>query len=173
MAKSLDFAKLTLQDALDVAIIIEEEARDRYDELAEQLLQHNTPDAAKFFRTMVTNEEKHAEQLRAQRAKAFGKAPVTVERSLIPEVEITDYSEARAFMSAQKAYRIAYANETRAHDFYAAALKQTHEPAVQALFKELLDEEKEHQAIVKRALDKLPAETPGDNDDYVDEPNPQ
>ena len=75
MTGTLDLAKLTLQDALDIAIIIEEEARDRYEELADQLEQHRTPDAAKFFRAMVQNEDKHAEQLKAHRKKACGTAP--------------------------------------------------------------------------------------------------
>ena len=34
MAQIIDFAKLTLQDALDLAILIEEDARGRYEEFA-------------------------------------------------------------------------------------------------------------------------------------------
>ena len=37
MTRDIDFATLTLMDTLDLAILIEEEARDRYQEFVEQL----------------------------------------------------------------------------------------------------------------------------------------
>ena len=43
---TIDFASLTLQDALDLAILIEEEAKERYEEFAENLSLHHTPEAA-------------------------------------------------------------------------------------------------------------------------------
>jgi erythrin-vacuolar iron transport family protein len=170
MTSKLDFAKLSLQDALDIAIIIEEEARDRYEELAEQLEQHRTPDAAKFFRAMVKNESKHAVQLQTHRKKVFGQAPVKVDRSIVPEVETTDYDEARAFMTPHQALRVALANEVRAHNFYAGALKKVKDAKVKDLFKELVQEEKEHQTMVKNAIAKLPREDKSNPDDFGDEP---
>ena len=170
MTRKLDFEKLSLQDALDIAIIIEEEARDRYQELAEQLEQHRTPGAAKFFRDMMTNETKHAADLQKHRANAFGKAPSKVDRSVVPEVETTDYDEARAFMTPHQALRIAYANETRAHGFYRDALSTVRDAKVQSLFNGLMREEAEHQAMVKAALKKLPAEDKSNPSDFADDP---
>ena len=57
--KDIDFAKLSLQDALDLAVLIEEEARERYEEFAHQMRLHHTHEAARFFRFMAGNEEKH------------------------------------------------------------------------------------------------------------------
>ena len=52
MVPKIDFSKLSLQDALDLAILIEEEAKDRYQEFVDQLELHHTPQAASFFRFM-------------------------------------------------------------------------------------------------------------------------
>jgi erythrin-vacuolar iron transport family protein len=170
MTSKLNFAKLTLQDALDIAIIIEVEARDRYEELASQLEQHRTPDAAAFFRAMMKNEQKHAEQLKKHRKTVCGTAPVKVDKSIVPELETTDYDEARAFMTPHQALRIAMANEVRAHAFYVGALKKVKDAKVKDLFKELVQEEKEHQDMVKRAIGKLPPEDKANPDDFGDEP---
>ena len=42
---AIDFAALSLQDALDLAILIEEEAQERYLEFVDQMQQHHTPEA--------------------------------------------------------------------------------------------------------------------------------
>ena len=57
--RGIDFATLTLKDALDLAVLVEEEACERYGEFADQMEMHDTPDAARFFRYMIENEEKH------------------------------------------------------------------------------------------------------------------
>ena len=61
--KGIDLAALSLMDALDLAILVEDEARERYEEFAFQMEQHRTPEAAKFFRYMVENESKHGDEL--------------------------------------------------------------------------------------------------------------
>ena len=75
MAATIDFASLSLQDALDLAILVEEEAQERYLEFVDQMEQHHTPEAAKFFAMMARNEQKHGEELRARRHGLFGDAP--------------------------------------------------------------------------------------------------
>ena len=75
MADTIDFASLSLQDALDLAILVEEEAQERYLEFVDQMEQHHTPEAARFFAAMAKNEQKHGEELRARRRSLFGDAP--------------------------------------------------------------------------------------------------
>jgi erythrin-vacuolar iron transport family protein len=94
--KTLDLARLEPRDALDLAILIEEEARDRYEELAAQMENQNTADAAAFFRQMVKNEAKHGEELAARRRDLFGDAPRRVDRSLLWDVEAPSYETVRA-----------------------------------------------------------------------------
>ena len=71
----LDFSKLSVQDALDLAILVEEEAQERYEEFAKILAAHHSPEVAKFFIFMAGNEAKHGADLRARRATEFGAAP--------------------------------------------------------------------------------------------------
>ena len=89
--KGIDFAALSLQDALDLAVLIEEEARDRYEEFADQMDLHHTPEAARFFRVMMKNEEKHRADLMERRTALFQHAPVVVTRNMIFDIEAPDY----------------------------------------------------------------------------------
>jgi hypothetical protein len=50
--RGIDFAKLALADAIDLAVLIEEEASDRYEELADQMELHHSERVARFFRHM-------------------------------------------------------------------------------------------------------------------------
>ena len=152
---NIDYAKLTLKDALDLAILIEEEAQERYVELAEQLEQHRTPEAAKFFRFMSQNEEKHGAELARKRMRLFGDAPTSVTRAMIFDVEAPEYDEARAFMTARAALHVAFAAEKKAYQFFTDALPQVN-GEVKELFTELREEEVQHQRMVLAELEKTP-----------------
>ena len=80
MSADIDFTNLSIKDALDLAVLVEEEAEERYRELADNLEFHNTKDAAGFFRFMVTCEAKHGEELQTKRKELFGDEPVSVDR---------------------------------------------------------------------------------------------
>jgi len=170
MAKGIDFARLSLKDALDLAILIEEEARERYEEFVDQMEIHHTPDAAVFFREMVGNETKHGEQLAAKRRALFKNEPSHMDRSMLWDVEAPEYAEARAFMSAREAMEVALQSEVKAHDFFAEALKYVADPDVRRLFEELRDEELTHRDLVKNEIAKLPPGPDVNPDDYADEP---
>jgi rubrerythrin len=170
MAETIDFSSLTLQDALDLAILVEEEAQERYLEFVDQMELHHTPEAAEFFRTMAGNEAKHGDELRARREALFGDAPRRVSRSMLWDVEAPDYSEPQAFMSARQAMGVALRAETKAHEFFVKALPHISEPDVRKLFEELRDEEVVHQTLVREALRHLPRGPEPDPEDYVDEP---
>ena len=170
MAKTLDFATLSLKDALDLAILIEEEARERYLEFADQMEIHHTQEAASFFRTMAENEAKHGQELSKRREAVFAGAPRSVKRSMLWDLEAPDYDTARAFMSVRQAMEVALAAEVTAHDFFQGALPHVKDADVSRLFEELRDEESHHQELVRAQLAKLPIEPEADADDYADEP---
>ena len=170
MPRAIDFASLSLVDALDLAILIEDEAKDRYEEFVDQMELHHTPDAARFFRSMAGNEEKHGAELRERRQRLFPAAPRTVTREMLWDVEAPEYDAARVFMSARQAMQVALDAEVKAHDYFAAALAHITNPDVKALFTELRDEEVEHQEMVKAAMARLPPESGVNPDDYADEP---
>jgi rubrerythrin len=171
----IDLHGLSAHDALDLAILIEEEAEERYCEFANQMELHHTPDAAAFFRLMAGNEARHREQLAERRAEQFGDAPRRVTRSLLWDVEAPDYDEARAFMSARRAMETALRCEQKARSFFVDALREVGDPAVRSIFEELRDEEIEHEELVRQELAKLPPDAGGDVDpeDFTDEPTSQ
>lgn len=166
----LDFSKLTLVQALDLAVLIEEEARDRYEELADSLTKHHTEEAAAFFTKMVAIEEKHRAQLEQRRVKLFGWEKRSVKREMIFDVEAPEYDEARVFMSVHAALRTALKSEQKAHAFFDKALAHVKDADVRKLFEELKREEDEHQKLVKAELAKLPAESTMNPLDYADDP---
>lgn len=168
--RGIDFSKLTLMDALDLAILIEEEAMDRYDEFADQMEIHRTPEAAVFFRFMSGNEARHGEELRLRRDRLFPGVPRSVSRAMLFDVEAPDYDQARAFMTPRQAMQSALRSEEKAHDFFLSALPRIQDPEVRALFEELRDEEVEHQDLVKKEIAKLPPDSGPPPEGYVDEP---
>lgn len=173
--QGLDFSTLSAQDALDLAILIEEEALERYQEFAHQMDAHHTPDAAGFFRFMADNEARHRDQLALRRESQFSDAPRRVTRSMLWDVEAPEYDEARAFMSPRRAMEAALRCEEKAHDFFVGALGVVGDPEVRAIFEELRDEEVHHQELVGLELAKLPPETEPeiDPEDFTDEPTSQ
>jgi rubrerythrin len=170
MTDTIDFTKLDLQDALDLAILVEEEAQERYLEFVDQMEKHHTPQAAEFFRAMASNEQKHGEELRARRRGLFGDAPRRVKSSMLWDVEAPDYDESRAFMSARRAMEVALRAETKAHEFFVRAIPQVAHAEVKGLFQQLRDEEVLHQSLVREAMRNLPPGPDADEEGYEDEP---
>jgi erythrin-vacuolar iron transport family protein len=168
--KGIDFSKLTPRDALDLAILIEEEARDRYEEFADQMDLHHTPEAARFFRALSGNEEKHRLELAERRAALFADAPGAVTRSMIFDVEAPEYDEARAFMTARQALSSALRAEEKAYAFFTAALPRVKDPGVKRLFEELRDEEVDHRRMVEEQIARQPVDPDLEADDFADEP---
>lgn len=170
MTMNIDFSSLTLQDALDLAILIEDEAEERYNEFTAQMETHHTPEAAEFFRFMAGNERRHGQELRQRRVALFGRAERRVDSSALFDVEAPQYDKARAFMSAKDALQVALQSEVKAFDYFDAALAHVADQEVRELFAELREEEVDHQRLVKRELAKLPPEPGFDPTDFVDEP---
>jgi len=156
MTQAIDFKKLTLQDALDLAILVEEEAKERYDQFTRIVGGRYAGDAADMFRDMAKNEAKHHADLLAKRRSLFGDAPRKVSSAMIEDVEAPDRGAPRVFMSARQAMEVALASEEKAHDFFEQALKQVKDAKVKALFEELRKEEKQHVQLVGKWLAKMP-----------------
>jgi rubrerythrin len=156
MSTRLDFAKLSLMDALDLAILIEIEAHQRYKVFAAQLGHRGPGDASSFFKLMAENEAKHGEQLAERRKKLFGDIPVKVSLDDLFDVEAPDMGEIRSTMSTRQAYQVGLAAEQKAYYFYDEALGHITHPEIRALFTELRDEETEHVRMLEEGMAKLP-----------------
>jgi len=170
MSADIDFAGLSIKDALDLAILVEEEAMDRYQELADNLDVHNTGDAAQFFRFMVGCEARHGEELREKRRELFREEPSAVDRSMLWDVEAPGYDATRTFMTIQDALKVAMAAERKAFEFFDGALPEVTDAEVRELFTELRQEEVEHMAMVREQMKKVPAGDGFDPADFADEP---
>ncbi len=170
MTKTINLAKLDLKDALDLAILVEEEAKERYDELAAQMETHHTADAAAFFQFMSANEARHGDELAARRKQLFGDAPSRVDRSMLWEVEAPGYENVHAFMTLREALTVALAAEVKAHWFFTDALKLPMADPVRNLFAELQLEEIHHQELVSKELAKLPPDESAAPEEFADEP---
>lgn len=166
MPVDVDFSTLDLMDALDLAILIEIEAFERYRYFAEQLGDRFPGDAASIFRSMASNESKHGQQLNERREQLFGDRPARVGKDDITDVEAPEFGAPRRNMSPLRAFQLALASEQKAHGFFDEALKHVRDPGVRELFEELRDEETEHVRMVEEAIAALP---PGSDADLEDE----
>jgi rubrerythrin len=165
----IDFAALDLRDALDLAILIEEEAKERYQEFQKIVGGRYKGDASDIFRNMAVNEARHQADLLARRTKLFKDAPRRVDRSWFEEVEAPDRGKPRVFMGPKQAFQVALESEEKAHDFFAEALPHVTDPEVKKLFQELKAEEIQHKKYIEKAMAKLPA-GPDVEEEDADEP---
>lgn len=170
MSIDIDFSALSLRDTLDLAILVEEEAQERYRDFAEQMRVHHTPDAADFFDRMVVIEGKHAEMLGTRRQALFGDEPRTVKLTQIYQVEAPEFEKLRAFTSVPQALEIALESEVKAEQFYAGARPVVEDADVAKLFAELEQQEVRHQEMIRAMMAKRPGDDGFDPDDFVDEP---
>ncbi len=170
MSTSLDLSKLSLMDALDLAILIEEEARQRYEMFASQLGRSGSGyNAGAFFASMAENEAKHGTEILERRMALFGKTPMKLKMDDLYDVEAPETGAPRRGMSTLQALELGLEAEQKAYDFYDRALPGITNPEVITLFTELRDEETEHVEMLRAEMAKLPAsasvETENDPDD--------
>jgi len=174
MSTRLDFSRLTLMDALDLAAFIELEAYKRYTQFAERLGSRATDDAGAVFQSMAVNENKHCEQLAERRLALFHDTPPKVRLDDVFDVEAPDFGAPRLNMSPLRAYQVALSSEEKAFAFYDQALRYVNQPDVKALFEELRGEEAEHVEMLKAIIAKLPPSAAvdlEDEDTYPDQPD--
>lgn len=170
MTNKLDLTQLDLKDALDLAILVEQEAMERYEELAAQMRSTRNEEAASFFHVMAKNEASHGADLLTERTKSFGKAPRRVDRSLLWDVEAPGYETVHSFMTLREALTVALDAEVKAWEYFDQALRLPLDQAVRKLFEELRHEEVLHQEMVKTELARAPGDSAAAPEDFADEP---
>ena len=171
MTAQLDISTLNLQDALDLAVLIEKEAEDRYLMFVDQLGERYRGDAADFFAMMAGNEQRHGMEIAARRRVLFADAPSRVTADMIEDIEAPDTGKPRPFMSPRHALNVAMESEVKAYEFFDQALPGIRDQEVRKLFAELRDEELEHQKLLTAQMAKYPDTLEPDLDaDDVDTP---
>jgi rubrerythrin len=170
MAAKVDFSKITLMDALDLAHLIEVEAFERYTHFARRLGSRGPDDAGSVFQSMAVNEKKHGDQLAERRLALFGDKPPRLKLDDIFDVEAPDFGAPRWNMSQLQAFQVALSSEKKALAFYDAVLPSVKDADVKALFEELRDEEAEHVAMVEKIIANLPPSAAVELEDEDDDP---
>ena len=146
-------------DFIAQALAMEQEAAERYDELADQMEVHNNTEVAQLFRKMAEVERKHSARVLG---KLPGKAPAArapISSGEMPETIPT--SEAHYLMSAYHALELALECEQRAQDFFEQAEHSTRDAKVRAAASEMATEEREHVRLIKEWMRRVPKPEPG------------
>ncbi len=141
------------------ALAMEQEAAERYDELADQMEVHNNEEVAKLFRKMADVERKHSERVLG---KMPGKAPPRrppIAPGEMPESVPT--GEAHYLMPAYRALELALESEQRAEKFFDSAARSTRDARVRAAATEMAAEEREHVRLIKEWMQRVPKPEPG------------
>jgi rubrerythrin len=165
MFPQIDFTKLNLMDALDLAILIEEEAYERYTLFNEQLGHRYPNDAASVFRRMAESEKKHGDELSYRRKDLFGDKPSNVNKDSIFDIEAPEVGSTRWNMSPYKAFQLVLSSEEKSYAFFDEALTYVKDDKVRDLFTELREEEAEHAQMIKDFIAALPPEAYNDLED--------
>jgi rubrerythrin len=172
MAIQLDFSTLNLQDALDMAVLIEKEAEDRYLLLADQIGHRYPGDAANFFTKMARNEQRHGIEISERRRLLFGDAPTRITTNMIGnDIEAPDPGKAIRYMSPRHALEVAMESEVKAYEFYNSILQFIQDDTVRELIKILRDEEVEHQKLLNEQKARYADTLESDFDPEIDEPH--
>jgi rubrerythrin len=152
------------------AITLEEEAAERFDEMADALEIHNNPKVARAFRTLAGFGRKHAEEIIAL-AKDYelpNIAPWDFEWDDPESPETAGMDAVHYLMNTAHALEIALANELRAHDFYHRISTDTRDAEIKRLAADFALEEKEHVALLQQWIIDCPDST----EDWRFDPDP-
>jgi rubrerythrin len=170
MAIPLDFSTLNLQDALDLAVLVEKEAEERYLVFADELGQRYPGDASAFFTMMARNEQRHGNEITEGRRLLFGDTASRVTKSMIKkDIEAPYTGKAIRYMSPREALEVAMESEIKAYKFYDSILQVIQDTKVREMIKSLRDEEAEHQALLNAQKERYHDTTEPDFDPEIDE----
>lgn len=163
-----------ISELLARALALEEEAAERYAELAEVMATHNNPEAAELFTRMAAIEQRHVDEINRQiTVRALTDLPVGSYRwAGLEGPETTDHADLHYLMTPRQALSLALLNEQRARDYYTAIAERAADPEVVELASELAQEEREHVEWVEQWLQRFPP-TAADWDHDDDPPNLQ
>lgn len=141
------------------AVALENEAGDRYDELADMMETHNNSEVAVLFHQMRDFSRLHASQVsaRALEHQPLPKLKSWEYRWDAPESpESGDVADTHYLMTPYHALQFALANERRGWEYYNKVATTSPDADVRALAAEFADEESEHVATLERWVDRTP-----------------
>jgi rubrerythrin len=153
------------------SIALENEAGDRYEELADVMDIHNNPDVAGLFRQMSVFSRKHAADVEA-RAVPFQPLPRLKSweyRWNAPQPpEVGDHEGTHYLMTPFHALQFALANERRGWEYYSQTAASASDAELRKLAATFAEEEADHV----KELEEWLARTPRAIAHWAEDPDP-
>ena len=162
------FVSLSPQEALHVAIFIEERNAELYHRFAEMFVEFRDVESleiAGVFWDMAVEEHHHSTRLQTLYGERFGNSACAVTEADIQEmVEVPRLEDAGILSKSSSplsardsALQVALKAEQNARQFYAEIAEHTPDPKLRKLYKELAEFETEHVEFLERKLSETPA----------------
>lgn len=160
-----DFSSLTAQEALHVAIFIEERNADIYHQFAEMFAEFRDPDSleiASTFWDMANEERRHGTFLQKRYFDRYGTRPCAVtEEDIRDFIEVPHLENGEIFSISrvkvgrsprQMALEIALNAEQSAIRFYSRLTETADDPDLRQLYREFVDLETEHSGWLEKKV---------------------
>lgn len=167
------FASLNPQEALHVAIFIEERNAELYQQFADMFAEFADSESlviAEVFQDMTTGEKDHSSKLQSIYLERYGTAGCAlteedlIEMIEVPRLEQVDFFPAPEWnkVSARdRALQVALNAERSAQQFYASLMETTEPGPSRRLYRELALMEDAHVAALEQKMSTHPANRPG------------
>ena len=165
-----EFSSLSPQEALHVAIFVEERNAEIYEQFADlfsEFKDEESIEIAGVFWEMAEEERAHGTELQDRYMERYGtqQCAVTEEeiRDIIelPKIEncnIFAFTRAKILVvPAAQALQVALSAERAAQRYYARLIEITRDPGLRSLYKELSQFERDHTRLLERRLEQVKA----------------
>ena len=149
------------------ALALENDAAERYAELADSLAVHNNPEVAQLFRTLGAYSRRHHQEV-AGIAESVGHIPRLAPWEFswyTPEPpETSAFDGTNYLMTPRDALELALTAEQQGYNYYAAAAERAADPEVKRLATHFAEEEAAHVRTVASWLARFPESGPRPDD---------
>jgi rubrerythrin len=157
------FSSLSPQDALHVAILIEERNARLYESFAQlfaDFIDEECQKIAATFGEMAAEERRHRHELEKRYVERYGiRLSSLVDEDVLDVIELPELNEEDLLdpesFSRVKALQVALAAELHARHYYARLSQLTHDPPLRQLYQELAAFEEEHVSFLEQRLRDL------------------
>jgi len=152
-----DLSKIPdLEAFLAHAVLLEEQAGQRFDELAEACESYGNPEVVRLFRQMAHFSRLHLEEAKSRTAfrELPRLTPQTTAWGAEESPEAASIMGADPYVNVTRALEIALESERGGHAFYAAVRDGLSDPEIVAFAREFAEEEAEHVAELEGWLSR-------------------
>ena len=160
-------ATFSVEELLACALAIEQDAAERYTELAHQMEVHNNREVADLFHKLAAIEAKHIANVEAvsEGRKLPSLDPLAPLWQETEGPEALAYDEIHYLMTPFHALSLALAGERRAEAYFAGIAEAAQDAYVRRIASRLRDEEREHIMLLEEWLGRYPEPEEGWDED--------